>query len=197
MTPAPCLLTEDDARPLMDAEIVAAMQGIPPATIGGAGGGWVDERGRFYDSQWNTYSSGTTGTYTYPTTGSCSGTYTLSYGGGGGTTCIGYGGSGGWVYPGATDTSFPPYEGPVTPPETDEEREASRATRRWLQAEQDWKDAERQRQRAAAKAKAKALLLSLLPEPEKERYPLQGFFEVLGSHGGRYRIKRTSAGAFR
>ena len=47
----------------------------------------------------------------------------------------------------------------------------------------------RKRQREAAEAKAEALLMSMLPEAEKERYRLNGYFEVIGSHGGHYRIR--------
>jgi hypothetical protein len=64
----------------------------------------------------------------------------------------------------------------------------------WLDAEARWKEGERQRQRDAAKAKAEALLFSLLPEPEVQRYRLQGYFEVIGSHGGHYQIYRGVAG---
>jgi hypothetical protein len=64
----------------------------------------------------------------------------------------------------------------------------------WLRAERNWKNDKRKRQRAAAEAKAKALLLSLLPEPEQERYRLNGYFEVIGSHGGHYRVRRGIAG---
>jgi hypothetical protein len=40
-------------------------------------------------------------------------------------------------------------------------------------------------------------LFSLLSEDEQRRYRLVGYFVVIGSHGGHYRIRRTSAGAFR
>jgi hypothetical protein len=209
----PGYLEDYAAKTMTDAEIIAAMQSIPPNEIesmptAGAGGG-----------AWYTYATGTMAntntTYYYlpVTVSSSTVNYTVSYNGvaafGGGGT---YFNTNDWVYSTGTNTSVNlPEEPMVDQPWTEEH-----ATREWVRAEQqDWLDAERQwlngwltaerewrsregeRQRAAAKAKAQALLMSLLPEPEKERYRLQGFFEVLGSHGGRYRIKRTSAGAFR
>jgi hypothetical protein len=64
----------------------------------------------------------------------------------------------------------------------------------WLCAEKRWQDSERIRQRQVAKERAHALLFSLLPEPERQRYTHEGFFEVIGSHGGHYRIHRGVAG---
>ena len=176
MTPAPCLLTAPT-----DDELEAAdpgyLEDLAAATIANY----------CYGS-----SSGTSGTYYLPqvTTSSTTGTYTLTYGGGGG----GVGGyvDNGWVYLGTFDTTVHFYEPPdelVAEPLTEEQ-----ATREWLwvelqswlAAERIWQDAERPRRGCAAKAKAEALLLSLLPEPEKQRYRLDGYFEVIGSHGGHY-----------
>lgn len=48
--------------------------------------------------------------------------------------------------------------------------------------------------REAAEERARELLLSLLPEDQKEPYRLTGVFEIIGSHGTRYRIRRGVAG---
>jgi hypothetical protein len=96
--------------------------------------------------------------------------------------------SGDWVYLGAADTTVHFYEPPA------ESSPEDQAVRVWLWAERDWKDGERLRQCEAAAAKARELLLSLLPEPEKERYRLQGYFEVIGSHGGHYQVRRGVSG---
>ena len=190
-----------------DMEEILAMSAIPqseivggPALVGG-GGGW--------SNNWITY-GGTTGTYFLPqvTTSSTSNTITVSYGGGGGGTGGYATGSttNDWVYLGTSDewsTYVPPgvyRDELVDQPQTEET-----ATREWLWAERQYynswlaaaaqhKDAERQRKQQLAEDRAEALLLSLLPEPERQRYRLQSYFEVIGSHGGHYRIKRGVAG---
>lgn len=155
-----------------------------------------------------------------------SGTFTLSYGGGGGggsysTGTIPYDANSDFVYLGATNGTFYLYNPPgvwrdkeAVEPFTEEQAtqewlwaerqyynswlaEEQRFYNQYLRAEQLWKQDEAKRQREAAQVKAEALLLSLLPEPEQQRYRLDGYFEVIGSQGGHYRIKRTSAGAFR
>ena len=137
-------------------------------------------------------------------------------------TITGYGGGGGgafpltndWVYLGDTSATFHLY----TPPNVFDESAAEpwtlqQATQEWLQAEyrawlaaerqwingwlraeRDWAAAEHYRQRAAVKERAEALLISLLPESEKQRYRHEGYFEVIGSHGGHYQIHRGVAG---
>lgn len=48
--------------------------------------------------------------------------------------------------------------------------------------------------RVVAESRGSDLLLSLLPEDQREAYRLSGEFELIGSHGGRYRIRRGTAG---
>lgn len=155
------------------------------------------ERGRNeWSCDWNgslTYN----GTITFPTATATSGTYTITCGGGGG----GYATStnDGWVYLGATNDTFHLYEPPnvFRDPVVDQPWTQEKATHEWLRvelelwlrAEQAWNEGARKRQREAAEAKAEALLMSMLPEAEKERYRLNGYFEVIGSHGGHYRIR--------
>jgi hypothetical protein len=166
-----------------------------PAGGGGAGGGW-NTTGTMANSTYHYYCpSGTTGTYTY----GGNGTYTAVYND--------------WVYTtNNTVIAIAPYYTPEEPmvdqPWTEEyaigawlqteQRDWLAAEREyvngWLRAEDTWKTEEARRQRDAARVKAEALLLSLLPEPEVQRYRLEGWFEVIGSHGGHYRVHRGVAG---
>ena len=59
-----------------------------------------------------------------------------------------------------------------------------------IQAEYDRRNAERRE----ASAKAEALLLSILPEDQHDSYRRHTRFEVVGSHGGRYRISDGCVG---
>jgi hypothetical protein len=105
----------------------------------------------------------------------------------------------GWI-----DLGYVADGGPVsgdTPELSDEDRALRdwlRAEREWvmgwLRAESNWRAAEQDRVRYAAEARATALLLSVLPEDQKEPYRLTGVFEIIGSRGGRYRIRRGVAG---
>ena len=194
----PGYLEDYAAATMIDEQIVAAMGSIPQSWIVG---GTYPVGDPTWNTGWYTYSTSTTaGQYYYPmTTSSGTVTVTCSGGGGGGCTTNGtcVGGSGGnssMMYPGSTNgTFYVPYDQTWGVAEEPEPLTEEQATREWLRAESRWRDAERQLQRQAAKAKAEALLLSLLPEPEQQRYTHHGYFEVIGSHGGRYRVRRGVA----
>jgi hypothetical protein len=64
---------------------------------------------------------------------------------------------------------------------------------------EQWRDRERQSQQRAtarveAMSRAEKLLLEMLSQSQRERYRLVGEFEVMGSAGNLYRIKRGVAG---
>ena len=203
---------EDYAAATMTDEL-AAMQSIPQAEIYNGtvtfGGG-----GTYYYPYVTTTSNGrnypTAGTYTVSYGGHT--TAPIAYGDT--VTITGYGGGGGgafpltndWVYLGDTSATFHLYTPPnVFDESADQPWTLQQATQEWLQAEyrawlaaerqwingwlraeRDWAAAEHYRQRAAVKERAEALLISLLPEFEKQRYRHEGYFEVIGSHGGHY-----------
>lgn len=134
--------------------------------------------------------SATTGTYYTTTTTSSCGTSN-------GWVSLGYVGDEGFatsvVYAQPMYTMDDVYATPMQPV-SDEDIERA-------QIERD-ADLEQRRQAAreaaaaheAAEERARELLLSLLPEDQKDPYRLTGVFEIIGSHGTRYRIRRGVAG---
>jgi hypothetical protein len=62
------------------------------------------------------------------------------------------------------------------------------------QAQAEHEREERHQARIKAQSRAAELLLSLLPTDQRERYRLHGEFEIIGSAGNLYRIRRGSSG---
>jgi hypothetical protein len=223
MTPCLLTAPTDESIPPADLREIADPGyledlAVEEAVGAGGGGAWnTDHGGNLIYNGTVCFGGGYTYGNNYYTTGTST-SVTYYPGTVGGHATVGGSGtwtSGDWVYLGAADTTVHFYEPsntfrdePVDQPWTQQQatREWLEAEQRawlhaertwvngWLRAERDWQATERNRRRDAAKAKAKALLISLLPEPEQERYSLHGYFEVIGSHGGHYLVRRGVAG---
>lgn len=145
-----------------------------------------------------TLSGDRTGTYVWPTVTTTGATYTIEAWGG--VTITASTNSGGWIELGYLDGQIEIEDQQefrraylnqwVCSEESEEDAERRREAHRQYEAERD----ERTRTRNEATARAEAWLLTLLDDDQKRDYQQNGTFDIIGSHGGRYRIHQGSMG---